>query len=160
MTASQLKRQFYSAFDHSHVCCWLKGQSMPQGLTYLGAGTHFEVWKYAASPISLVYKKADDDFWDPATPNSQHFISALRALKKSRAPLIPPFEIVEQDDKLAIVMPFAESVSGTKFRHPLLEECFRELKRHNLAVNDVIQGGECMGEPFIYDFSDLHFISR
>lgn len=152
-----LKLEFYQEFDRTLAERWqgLAEAELGTRGVLLGTGTHFSAWRFGG----LVYKRAL-----PGTFRKGAF--TLRgwreALEKAKAVggLMPPFEVLVQDERVGVVMPFGGDPLALAHPawHPVattVKDFEAALARAGLVLDDVVQARCRDGVPFLVDLSDL-----
>ncbi len=161
----ELHGSFYQLFDASLARESVRTRGPLTAL--IGAGAHFEAWLLPAprstrsNPMRLVVKVSQPRFFPEKSPQFRaQWLSHLRRIQRERVPLLPPFEILELDSSVGLVMPYASERLDTAKPHwqPLdrvIDVTRARLSHHGLVLNDTIQAGCWQGIPLIYDLSDL-----
>ena len=156
----RLSDLFYQSFDSSKVFSFFR--RLPPKT--LGEGAHFRVYKLASSSSSLPALSvniAKPNFYEGKGPQfRKHWIGWIKTLRHEVVDLIPPLEVIEDEDTLAIVMPFGEDPIEQAATHwqPIAEaltQALKQLEGAGYVIEDKIQGRSWQGIPFICDFSDL-----
>lgn len=159
---------FYRSFDYGlAVAALRKVASGTVTLPLLGEGIHFRVFRLdVKEPLSLVLKDAKFAEKDARRSSAVvRWTEAMRSLKGLRLNLIPPFEIVREEERVGLVMPYGEEEWGRVLDHwlplePQVAKTLADLNDAGLAIDDQIQGRSWRGVPFICDLSDVIKVSR
>lgn len=151
-----------SAFQMNHAT----GPKAPSLGQPIGEGFHFQVWKYPAQPLNLAVAIPKQNFLNEDSGlRKSSWLRAMTELKRVKAPLIPPFEILKSFDNesMLLITPFGEGDATTADLHwqPLdvqITATIELLRKRKLFIDDYIQIRCHNGTPFICDLSDLKFI--
>jgi hypothetical protein len=161
-TLKDLKNAFAAAVDEADLRSQFKEKVCRNngvGLTLLGEGTHFRVFKARGlGGADLVIKRALPHFGGgPDSPGRQAWLRALATLKPQvgQLPLIAPWLLLEDGPELGLVMPyFPDPVpKGEDYRATLAPR----LAALGLELPDKLQLRTWSrgGAPYVIDLSDL-----
>lgn len=161
----RLKELFYRSFDRSRLEALLKlpDARLDREAAFLGQGTHFRAWRLRPEPPGapcLVLKRAISGLTGPEGLGQRRWADAMRKLK-GLGSLVPPFEVLETDGRIGIVMPYGDQALEKAAPHWLpmqsrLQELDRALAARGLVLQDIPQGRSLGGIPFLYDLSDIY----
>lgn len=157
MDAHDLRRRFHASIDHRYIknlLANLHHSNPPFPLRALGAGAHFEAYSLENNGLRLVVKRAREGFLSNLPGLRRAWIAAMRSIQNSPIPMVPPFELFEEVDTLAYVMPFGENLD-----RPLpaleVEGLVEALASRGLEITDYPQFRWIEANPYIVDWSDL-----
>lgn len=161
-------KSFYEVFDRSQIEQLVtRNQSIsaPKGLSLIGKGSHFTVYKFNPRPtnglmhlaIAIAHKGQDAYRTQAYRPESWY--KNMKKLNSIAINLIPPFELFKSSQSYAWASPLGDSPC-TIAKHWLpIEEHLKLLTKNlevkKLAINDHLQIKAWRGIPFVCDLSDL-----
>lgn len=157
----RLYTTFYTAFDRSSILQQLRNHyEQKHPLPFLGGGRHFQVFQLEHKLSRLAVAIPEDDFLAQYNVGGDRWVTRLEKLHGKSVPLVPPFEVINDQDKPHIIMPYgpdALSSAAAQWQpiEPFVQEFVKGLEQLDLKLMDQIQGRCYDGVPFIFDFSDL-----
>lgn len=160
----QLRELFYRVFDRSRMEALLKvpDEKLDREAAFLGEGQHFRAWRLRgghAGETPLVLKRASPGLGPLGGVERRQWVQAVTRLKGVGG-LVPPFEVLQIEGHIGIVMPYGDKalVEAAPHWQPMqsrLAELDQDLAARGLTLGDIPQGRSLSGIPFVYDLSDV-----
>lgn len=161
----RLRANFYASFDRSRVESFIKTATSAQPPSdfknmITGSGFHFCSYRLPKLGALQICVNIADQTFLKREPIVRDWRQAMLTLKSLKISMLPPFELVEIEEQIAIILPYGDGTLTTAHMHwhPLeqaKDEFVARLAAHGFRIKDHLQFRTSAGIPFIIDLSDL-----
>lgn len=156
-----LEKAFYRSLDTSLIRSGILYGPAFRVWPLMGEGRHFQCFRLKSSgALDLAVLVAKPSFQDGDDRRRQAWKNDLSRLKKLDHPLIPPMEVIEDNEFFAYVQPFCEQdlVLSDSLK-AAWEDLLRSMAQIGLELDDYPQLRSCQGQALVIDFSELKRLS-
>ncbi|MGE0172428.1 MAG: hypothetical protein AB7T49_06580 [Oligoflexales bacterium] len=150
---------FYRSYDPSVLEHLLADENRLGRLEKVGEGFCFRAYRLSGTQMPIVLHIAKREFFREKRDDIKEWRSAMDVVRKLRAPLIPPMELLILEDKVAYAMPFCPKTVPESSLTDQVRDFYQALDSHKLDLGDCLQVRGLGNLAFQIDWSDLGFSS-